>query len=93
MANVSAFFPSMKSQYPMMAQCSISAAITVTKPIKAVTPESVSANGRYYTSNSTNIKTNTIMKILILQGFVSAKIDEQKTEETKQKVIALVGKI
>ena len=26
-------------------------------------------------------------------GFVSAKIDEQKTEETKQKVIALVGKI
>ena len=33
------------------------------------------------------------MKILILQGFVSAKIDEQKTEETKQKVVALVGKI
>jgi hypothetical protein len=26
-------------------------------------------------------------------GFVSAKIDEQKTEETKQKVVALVGKI
>ena len=26
-------------------------------------------------------------------GFVSAKIDEQKTEETKQKVIALVGKL
>ena len=26
-------------------------------------------------------------------GFVSAKIDEQKTEETKQKVIALAGKI
>ena len=26
-------------------------------------------------------------------GFVSAKIDEQKTEETKRKVIALVGKI
>ena len=24
-------------------------------------------------------------------GFVSAKIDEQKTEETKQKVIALVN--
>jgi hypothetical protein len=26
-------------------------------------------------------------------GFVSAKIDEQKTEETKQKVIELVGKL
>ncbi len=26
-------------------------------------------------------------------GFVSAKIDEQKTEETKQKVIALAGKL
>jgi len=26
-------------------------------------------------------------------GFVSAKIDEQKTEETKQKVTALVGKL
>ena len=26
-------------------------------------------------------------------GFVSAKLDEQKTEETKQKVIALVEKI
>ena len=26
-------------------------------------------------------------------GFVSAKIDEQKTEETKQKVIELVGKM
>ena len=26
-------------------------------------------------------------------GFVSAKIDEQKTEETKQKVVALVGKL
>ena len=25
--------------------------------------------------------------------FVSAKIDEQKTEETKQKVIALAGKL
>ena len=38
------------------------------------------------------------MKILILQGsprmgFVSAKIDEQKTEETKQKVVALAEKI
>ena len=93
MVSVSVFFPSMKYQSLMTVRCSTSAAITVTKPIKAVTPESVSANGRYYTSNSTNIKTNTIMKILILQGFVSAKIDEQKTEETKQKVIALVGKI
>ena len=26
-------------------------------------------------------------------GHVSARIDEQKTEETKQKVIALVGKL
>ena len=26
-------------------------------------------------------------------GFVSAKLDEQKTDETKQKVIALAGKI
>ena len=26
-------------------------------------------------------------------GFVSAKIDEQKTEETKQKVIALANKL
>ena len=76
-----------------MAPCNTSDVITATKPIKAVTPESALANGRYYTSNSKNIKTNTIMKILILQGFVSAKIDEQKTEETKQKVIALVGKI
>jgi hypothetical protein len=39
------------------------------------------------------------MKILILQGSPRANgntawmIDEQKTEETKQKVVALVGKI
>ena len=26
-------------------------------------------------------------------GFVSAKIDEQKTEETKQKVVELAGKL
>ena len=26
-------------------------------------------------------------------GFVSAKIDEQKTEETRQKVVELVGKL
>ena len=49
--------------------------------------------GEWKVLHTTNIKTNTIMKILILQGFVSAKIDEQKTEETKQRVIALVGKI
>ena len=38
------------------------------------------------------------MKILILQGSPrakgnTAKIDEQKTKETKQKVIALAGKL
>ena len=33
------------------------------------------------------------MSKILIMGFVSAKIDEQKTDETKQKVVELVNKL
>ena len=56
MENASAFFPSMKCPSILLASCNTYDVITVTKPIKAVTLESVSANGKSSTSNSTNIE-------------------------------------
>lgn len=56
MVSALAFFPSMKSQYPMMATCNTSAAITAIKLTKAVTPASVSASGNCCILSYMNIK-------------------------------------
>ena len=55
----------------------------VTKRIKAVTPASVSANGKSYILNSTNIK-NIIMKILMLQGSHPAYVLRQQARQREK---------
>ena len=55
-ANASDSYPLMKWKSALTVPCNTSVATTVTRRIKAVMPESASANGNYSISNFTNIE-------------------------------------